>query len=219
LHWLKSLSAGLGQFLALYGGWGLLAINLLDSSFIPFPVLNDLLLIHLSSRHPGRFAVYALQATIGSIGGSFVMYALGRGGGTILWRKAPPQAIERARRWLSRNDFVAILVASLLPPPAPYKVFVLTAGMLRMNAAGFGMALFVGRGLRFSVEAWLGARYGAEAVTYLKGNAAWVSLVAALLVVISVWVYRRFSRRSGAAPTAVEAGSGRVNPAKAGLDR
>ncbi|HZO99369.1 MAG TPA: VTT domain-containing protein [Terriglobia bacterium] len=219
MHWLKSLSAGLGHFLVLYGGWGLLAINLLDSSFVPFPVLNDLLLIHLSSQHPGRFAVYALQATIGSIGGSFVMYGLGRGGGTILWRKAPPQAIEKAQRWLTRNDFVAMLVASLLPPPAPYKVFVLTAGMLRMNAASFGIALFVGRGLRFSVEGLLGARYGAEAETYLRGNAAWVSLVAALLVVSSVWLYRRFSRRSGAAAAAVEPRSGTVNPAKAGLDR
>lgn len=212
MRFLKSLSASLGHFLALYGGWGLLAINLLDSSFVPFPVLNDLLLIHLSSQHPGRFAIYALQATIGSILGSYVMYGMGRGGQALLWRKTAPQAVQKARLWLERNDFAAILVASLLPPPAPYKVFLLTAGMLRMNPACFGAALFVGRGLRFSIEALLGAHYGVQAETYLKGNAAWVSIVASALVVIVVWLYRHHARRTSATQSAAKAASDPSDP-------
>ena len=79
-------------------------------------------------------------------------------------------AIAHAQRWLERNDFVAVLVASLLPPPAPLKVFILTAGLLRVNAVHFGLALLVGRGLRFAAEAWLGARYGVQAEDYLRHN-------------------------------------------------
>ena len=78
---------------------------------------------------------------------------------------------------------MAVLVASILPPPAPYKVFVLTAGVLRVNAVHFGLALLVGRGLRFAAEAWLGARYGVQAQDYLRHNLGWASLAAVMLIV------------------------------------
>jgi membrane protein DedA with SNARE-associated domain len=88
-----------------------------------------------------------------------------------------------ARRWLERNDLLAMLVMSLLPPPAPLKISVLTAGALRMNALRFGVALLLGRSLRFGAEAWLGARYGAQGEAYVKKNLDWVSLVTILIVI------------------------------------
>jgi membrane protein YqaA with SNARE-associated domain len=140
---LKSLSVKLGHILVLYGGWGLFAMSFLDSSLIPFPVVNDLALIVMATKRPAWWPLYALASTLGSVCGAYVLYGIARGGGKFFFRKTPPQAMARAQHWLERNDFVAVLVASILPPPAPYKLFVLTAGLLRVNALNFGLALLV----------------------------------------------------------------------------
>jgi len=195
LSFLKSLSAQLAPILALYGGWGLLAISFLDSSFLSFPLVNDLLLIHLSSQYPGRVLIYALQSTAGSLAGAYVTYVISRRAGQLFLRKVSKENMARARHWLDRNDFVSILVASLLPPPAPFKVFLITAGVLRVDPVRFGAALLVGRGTRFLAVGFLGARYGAQAEAYLKANLGWVSLVVVGVVigvtVISRWLARR----------------------------
>ena len=196
MAFLKSLFAKLAQVLALYGGWGLLGISFLDSSFVPLPSANDLLLIHLSSQHPRRALLYALASTVGSVAGAYVIYGLARGGAKFLWRRQASPAMTRAQAWLERNEFVSILGMSLLPPPAPFKAFLVTAGALRANAARFGVALLIGRGLRFTSEALLGARYGAEAEAYLKEHFVWASLLAVGLIVALTLLHRRLARRS-----------------------
>jgi membrane protein YqaA with SNARE-associated domain len=180
---LKSLSVKLGQVLLLYGGWGLFAMSFLDSSLIPFPVVNDLALIVMASKRPAWWPLYALATTLGSVCGAYLLYGFARGGGKFFFHKMTPRSISRAQHWLERNDFLAVLVASILPPPAPYKVFILTAGVLRVNAVHFGLALLVGRGLRFGAEAWMGARYGIQAQDYLRHNLGWASLTAVILIV------------------------------------
>ncbi len=180
---LKSLGAKLGAVLVLYGGWGLFAMSFLDSSLIPFPVVNDLALIVMASKRPAWWPIYALASTLGSVGGAYLLYGIARGGGKFFFRKTTPQSITHAQRWLERNDFVAILVASILPPPAPLKVFILTAGVLRVNAVNFGLALLLGRGLRFTADAWLGARFGVQAEDYLRHNLGWASLAAVVVIV------------------------------------
>jgi membrane protein YqaA with SNARE-associated domain len=131
---LKSLSVKLGHILVLYGAWGLFAMSFLDSSLIPFPVVNDLALIVMATKRPAWWPLYALASTLGSVCGAYLLYGIARGGGKFFFRKTTPHAMANAQHWLERNDFVAVLVASILPPPAPYKVFVLTAGLLRVNA-------------------------------------------------------------------------------------
>ena len=190
---MKSLVQRIGFWLALYGGWGLFSISFLDSSIITFPGISDLLLIHLCSRQPHRAIIYAMQATLGSLLGAYLLYAVTSRGGRYVLGKFSPEKTERARHWLERNDFAAILVVSLLPPPAPLKVFLITAGVLRVNAVRYGAALLVGRALRYGALAWLGAHYGLQALTYLKHNITWVSLVMAAAVALLTFAYRRFT--------------------------
>jgi len=190
----KSISVKLGHILILYGGWGLFAMSFLDSSLIPFPVVNDVALIAMASRRPTWWPLYALASTAGSVCGASLLYTIARGGGKYFWRKATPQTIARAQHWLERNEFVAILVASILPPPAPLKVFILAAGVLRINAVRFAIAMFLGRGLRFGAEAWMGARYGLQAEDYLRHNLGRASL-AAIAVILGLALLRGWWRK------------------------
>ena len=208
MPFLKSLSLKLGHVLALYGGVGLFALSFLDSSFVPFPGINDLGLIVLASQRPARAPFYALMSTLGSLLGCYVIYGIARGAEKLAEGRSTstkgtsvlPTKGTSVRRWLERNDFVAMLVMSLLPPPAPLKISVLTAGALRMNALHFGLALLLGRSLRFAAEAWLGARYGAQAEAYLKKNLGWTSLVTILLVIGLTLLSRWWTGRGAARP-------------------
>ena len=197
MEFFKSLSSKLGHLLALYGG-GLFILSFLDSSFIPFPGLNDVALIVLASQHPARAPIYALLSTVGSLLGCYVMYGIARGGGRLAGGRRASTKGNSARRWLERNDFVAMLVMALLPPPAPLKIFVIAAGALRMNMLHFGAALLVGRSLRFVAIAWLGAHYGAKAEAYLKKNITWASLVTILLVIALTLLSRWWKGRQPA---------------------
>lgn len=191
---LRALSAKLAHFLAVYGGWGILGISFFDSSFIPLPGVNDVLVIHLSSQKPSFAVIYALQATVGSVLGALVMYWVGRGGGSFFWKRASPQKIHRTRRWLEKNDFVSVLVMSVLPPPSPFKLLLLVAGMLRVNMLRYCLALCLGRGLRFGAEAYLGVAFGAQAEEYLRHHIGKVSIVIVLLILALTILYRRFQR-------------------------
>jgi len=193
---LKSVSLKLGHILVLYGGWGLFAMSFLDSSLIPFPVVNDLALMMMASNRPALWPIYALASTLGSVCGAYVLYGIARGGGKFFFRKTTPQSITNAHRWLERNEFVSILVASILPPPAPLKVFILTAGMLRVDALHFGLAMLAGRGLRFGAEAWLGAKYGVQAQDLVRHNLGWASLVAVMVIVGLALVQRQMKSGS-----------------------
>jgi membrane protein YqaA with SNARE-associated domain len=199
LQFFKSLSSRLAHLLALYSG-GLFVMSFLDSSFIPFPGINDLALIVLASRHPAHAPFYALLSTLGSLLGCYIIYAIARGGGRLAVVRHASTKGRRARRWLERNDFVAMLVTALLPPPVPLKISVIAAGALRMNALRFGAALLIGRSLRFLAEAWLGAHYGAQAEAYLKKNITWVSLATILLVIGLTFLFRWWKGRQPAGP-------------------
>jgi membrane protein YqaA with SNARE-associated domain len=194
VQFLKSLSLRLGHLLALYGG-GLFVLSFLDSSFFPFPGFNDVALIVLASQRPTRAPFYALLSTLGSLSGCYVMYWIARGGGRLAARRPTSTRWHAARRWLERNDFVAMLVMALLPPPAPLKVFVIAAGALRTDALHFGAALLIGRSLRFAAIAWLGARYGRQAEAFLKQNLTWASLVTIVLVVALTFLARWWKSR------------------------
>jgi membrane protein YqaA with SNARE-associated domain len=191
---LKALEAMLGHLLGRYGGWGLFGISFFDSSFLAFPFVNDLLLIKLASIKPHKAAVYALQCTAGSVLGAYIIFAITRQASRVLSRRSAPREKSYVRRWMERNDFLSVLLGSLLPPPTPFKIFAIIAGGLRMSVVRFLVALLIGRGLRFGFEAWLGVEYGAAAQAFLNRNFDWLCLILAGGIVVAVVVYRRFKR-------------------------
>ncbi|MCL5670657.1 MAG: VTT domain-containing protein [Acidobacteria bacterium] len=187
---LQNLAGNLEHTLLLYGGWGLVGIAMLDSAGLSMPGVKDLLLIYLSSQDPGRAWIYVLGCVLGTVIGSFIIYAIGRTGARLLKRKPSDREMGRAKKWLVKNDFLTVVVASLLPPPLPFKPFLLGSGALRISPLRFAAALVIGGSLRFGAEAWIGVRYGVGGETFLKHNIIWFSLAFVAVVVVTAWIYR-----------------------------
>jgi membrane protein YqaA with SNARE-associated domain len=173
---IRSLSLALG-------GPGLFLVAFLDSTFLPLPGITDLLLIVMVTRHPSAMPGYVVATVAGSLAGCLVMHAIGKKGGEALVRKRFAGArVERAMASLRRHGMVAVLVPSLLPPPAPFKLFVLLAGVVGISRGRFAVAITIGRGARYVALGLLAVRYGEAAMRYVRENGALVSLVAAGIV-------------------------------------
>lgn len=179
-----------------FGGPGLFFVAFLDSSFLSLPEVNDFLVVWMVTQHKERFVYYASLATLGSIAGCFVLYWMAwKGGEAVLKRWFKGETVERAAGQIRRYGLLALLVPSILPPPAPFKVFVLLAGVVRIRPLSFAIAIGLGRGFRYFAEALLAVWYGDMAIQYVEthGNqvAFWTAVVVLVGAVAFVWWRRR----------------------------
>jgi membrane protein YqaA with SNARE-associated domain len=183
------------------GGIGLFIIALLDSSFLSFPQVNDLLIIVLSTRYPERMPYYAGMTTIGSIIGCYLLYGVARRGGEVFLRKRlKGPYVDRAIALYQRHGLLAVVVPSLLPPPVPFKVFVLLAGAAAVSPLRFGLAVGIGRGIRYFGQGYLAVLYGEQAAEFMKAHGTEIGLgLAAAAVVIGLAVFLLRKRRHGSA--------------------
>ena len=180
VDWIRSVALALGAP-------GLFLVAFLDSSFLSLPEINDLLLIWMVTRHKGRIVLYAAGSMLGSIAGCFVLYYLGRkGGDALVRRRFGHERVERALAAVRRHGMMAVLIPSLLPPPAPFKIFVLLAGVAGINASRFALAIGIGRGIRYLGEGLLAVRYGDRATAYLENNLRNVSLAVLALLLLAL---------------------------------
>ena len=182
-------------------GWpGLVAIAFLDSSGVPLPGGVDLVVILLSAQQPALFPLAALLAAGGSAAGCWVLYRVGRKGGSAVLARVSAQTRDRVRRTVRRNDVLAVSAAMLGPPPFPTKVFVLMAGVVGMDAKRFVAAVFAGRIVRFGAEGWLAARFGDRASRLLEEHYATIGLVLVGSLLLVLLARRLTARRAPARP-------------------
>ena len=191
MKWLlRKITNGLTSvkdFLVPFGVFGLFAIALLDSALIPLPGGPDAVMLLLSTQNPARMPLYALGATAGSVIGCIILYYISRRAGRRALDKFPPQKQARVKELVDRYDVLSVLVASVLPPPFPFKLFVITAGVFRLSLVRFAAAVAVGRAFRFFLEGFLAVRYGEQAKDVLAKNYPAVGIgVAALVIVVFV---------------------------------
>jgi membrane protein YqaA with SNARE-associated domain len=182
------------------GGPGLFLIAFLDSSFLSFPEVVDVLMIGLVAKYPQRLLWYAVLPTLGSIAGSYMIYALARRGGEAFLRKRLHERhVDRAFDVFRKYGVLAVVIPSIAPPPVPFKIFILAAGAAGMNRLEFLIAVSIGRGVRYFGEAILAAWYGEAAIKKLEELAhdhgtqiIWgLVLLAALAAFWFVWSRRR----------------------------
>jgi membrane protein YqaA with SNARE-associated domain len=190
-----SLIATIQEWAAGFGGVGLLVSAALDSSFLSFPQVNDLLIIYLSTKRPELMPYYAGMTTIGSIIGCFVLYGVARKGGeTFLRSRFNASVADRAMRLYQRHGLLAVVVPSLLPPPTPFKLFVLLAGAAKVSPWRFGLAIAIGRGIRYFGQGILAVMYGEQAIQLVRDHGVEVGIglaVAAIVIGLIVFLRRR----------------------------
>lgn len=195
VSWIQAFALGIG-------GPGLFVVAFLDSSFLSLPEINDLLVVMLVIEHNARMPYYALMATLGSVAGCLVLYCIGRSGGEALVRRrfgGPRMA--RALELSKRYGVLAIAVPAILPPPAPFKIFVLLAGVAAVPVWQFAITVAVARGFRYFAVGVLSVRYGDDAIAFIEANGRAVALVLVGLIVAGgvAWILwrRRGATRTG----------------------
>lgn len=178
------------------GGLGLFLVAFLDSSVLTFPAINDLLVIQLSILNPARMAYYALMATLGSVLGCILLFFIARKGGEVMFRKHAGARAAQIHAWVVRNGFLSMLIAALLPPPTPFKPFVIAAGVFRVPLRTFTLALLLARMLRYFGEGFLAVRYGTEAVRYLLEKKLQFSLIVLAAILAGYFILHLVFRRA-----------------------
>jgi membrane protein YqaA with SNARE-associated domain len=174
-----------------WGAPGLLLIGFLDSSFLSFPMINDLLLIGMVTRHKALLVYYVLMATAGSVLGCVALYYVARKGGeAFLSKRFAPANVARGTALLKKYGLLVVIVPALLPPPAPFKIFVLLAGVAAIPIWQFASAVFIARFIRYSAEGLLAVYYGDAAGLFLTAHAkeAGLWLAGAALLLGGAWI-------------------------------
>jgi membrane protein YqaA with SNARE-associated domain len=175
------------------GSWGVFGIAFVDSAFMGIP-LDPVVASYVYSDRAG-FLLYAVMASAGSALGSSIVYLIGRKGGELVLRRRISKArFEHIRHAFERREFWALMFPSMLPPPTPFKLFVLSAGVFEMRFGHFLLAIFTGRMARFLVLSALTVAFGPQIVSMaatLVREHLWATIGAVVAVVLSLYLIYR----------------------------
>ena len=183
----KFVALFLANFLAKFGIWGVGAVALLDSSTIPVPM--DLILAGYVWADKTHFWLYCLLAAAGSAVGGLLPYGLGRAGGELfLLKRVNRKHYERIRARFERQEFLAMMIPSMLPPPTHWKACVFAAGVFEMRVVPFMLSVFCGRLVRWLVLSALVLKLGPGAVEVVEHHRlALLAIVGGLAVAGFAW--------------------------------
>jgi membrane protein DedA with SNARE-associated domain len=201
-HWMEKLGSSAGAWIMSFGGLGVFFLAIGDSSFLSVPEGNDILIILLSAGGSWGHMAYFVGLTImGSVVGCLLLYLVGRkGGNPILKKRFSEQRIERAESLFKKYGILTVLIPSIIPPPMPFKIFVLSAGVFRLNLMAFLTAVIIGRTIRYSTWGILAVLYGESVKEYLQGNLdtfGWVFLAGFVLIVGAIFIYYIYRKKTG----------------------
>jgi membrane protein YqaA with SNARE-associated domain len=188
------------QWLIRMGGPGLILLGLADNSVIPLPGSMDVLTIWLAASNHDLWPYYAFMATLGAVLGGYITYRLARKGGKeALEHRFPKKRTDKLYKKFERWGFRAVAIPAMLPPPFPIVPALLAAGAMQYPRKKFLGALAVGRGIRFTIVAFLGAHYGKHIVAFFSQyyKPALFTLIGLAVIggILALVEYLRFRKR------------------------
>ena len=181
------------------GIWGVAGFAAVDAAFLGMPL--DAIVAGYSYANPRKFLLYAVMAAFGSALGSIVIYWIGyKGGEMLLVKRIGEKRFNKIKSSFERHEFWAVMFPSMLPPPTPFKLFVLSAGVAEMNFGHFLAAIFFGRLIRFSVVSLIVIRYGPQILGFAGGivhnHLRFLIAAIAVTVLITWWALRLRKKRA-----------------------
>jgi membrane protein YqaA with SNARE-associated domain len=189
VQWIQALALGMGAP-------GILLVAFVDSSVLSLPELADLLVIWMVTARPHLFLLYVSCATIGSLGGCLLLYYIGKkGGDAFIRRRVSSTAANKTLEAFRRHGIMAVLIPSILPPPAPFKPFVLMAGIADISPMRFGIAILIGRGARYFIEGVLALWYGERALAFIRDHGAAAALVTVGVLAVCFVAYLAWTKK------------------------
>lgn len=204
MHKITGALSKLSQYLVSFGPFGLFTIAFLDSVMIPMPGGVDAVLLLLAASRPSWMLIYVAAATIGSTLGCVVLYRISQRAGKRALVRFSESKQKRVKDLIDRYDVMSVLVASVLPPPFPFKLFVVSSGVFRLNIVRFTVAIAAGRTFRYLLEGYLAASYGEHAKDLLARYYPTIGITLAVLVIV-FFIARAFMRHSAKTePSGVE---------------
>jgi membrane protein YqaA with SNARE-associated domain len=204
IHKIVGVLGQLSQYLVSFGPFGLLAIAFLDSVLIPMPGGVDAVLLLLSAARPSWMLIYVAAATVGSTAGCVGLYRLSQKAGKRALARFSESKQKRVKDLIDRYDVMSVLVASLLPPPFPFKLFVVSSGVFRLNLVRFTLAIAAGRTFRYLLEGYLAARYGEHAKDVLARYYPTIGITLAVVIVVGFIAKALMRQSRKAEPSGVE---------------
>ena len=194
LHLFDKYKIWLLAILKPLGFWGVGGIGFIDAAAIPVPM--DLIIAGYVWADKRHFYLYVLLASVGSALGGLVPFFLGRAGGELFLMKRINRArYEQLRDRFGKQEFLAMMIPSILPPPTPWKLFVFAAGVFEMKTVHFMLSVFAGRFIRYIITALLTIEYGPQIVNMVtvlttRHRIALAIVVSALLALLVYWAWR-----------------------------
>ena len=175
------------------GIWGVLGFAFVDAALLGMPL--DAIVGGYVYSNPHRFLLYSAMAAAGSALGSIVIYWIGyKGGEVLLVKRIGETRFNKIKTSFDKHEFLAIMLPSMLPPPTPFKLFVLSAGVAEMRFTHFLGAIFAGRFLRFCILSILVIRFGPEIVGFfgsvVHNHARLAIAIIAAAALIGWWIWR-----------------------------
>ena len=192
------------HYLVSFGPLGLLTIAFLDSLMIPMPGGVDAVLLLLAASRPSWMLIYVAAATIGSTAGCVGLYRISQRAGKRALSRFSESKQKRVKDLIDRYDVISVLVASLLPPPFPFKLFVVSSGVFRLNLLRFTLAVAAGRTFRYLLEGYLAARYGEHAKELLARYYPAIGIALAVLIIIAFVAKSLMKQSAKTEPSGVE---------------
>jgi membrane protein YqaA with SNARE-associated domain len=197
-HWLWGILAPLGV-------WGVFVVTAFDGAFLGLPV--DAVVAGYIYHDPAHLMFYCVMAAAGSAVGSSVMYLIGYlGGETLLRKRMSPEKYEKFHQSFDKHEFWALMFPAMLPPPTPFKIFVLAAAVAEMRYVSFLGAILVGRFVRFLILGFLTIRFGPQVVQFMSVMVKkhYVAVLIGIAVAGILWLVMR---RRGRNNSSVHAGN------------
>ena len=181
------------------GIWGVFVIGGLDAAALGLPL--DAVVAGYVYQDRSHFLLYVLMASAGSAVGSIVVYLIGyTSGETLLRKRISAERFEKLHRTFEKHPFWGLMLPAMLPPPTPFKLFMLAAAISEMQFGHFLLAVFSGRFVRFFVLSLLTLKFGPQIVQITVGvfsrHFYWV--LGAIAAGLALWllIRRRKSRVS-----------------------